>query len=428
MKNAILILLVMIFAMSANAQLLTEDFNFSGNITDNGWARHSGTTDVIATTSGLTYSGYVNSGIGNAANVIGASEDISKTFTRVTGNGLTLYLSALINVTDAANSLAGSYFLHLGNRIDGAAVTTLETQFVARVFAKVDGSGNVQIGASNTSTATYSATNYSKNTTYLVIVKYVLLSGTDSVKMWVNSSGVPATEVLAGTPDVELAIDSAPDSLNCVAIRQASGVPDLIIDGIRVATDWDNAPLPVELTSFSATVKGTGVELVWKTATEINNHGFEIERSEKQNGIWNKIGFVEGHGTTNAPKSYSFVDASAVGTISYRLKQVDNDGSFEYSNQVEVTVAAPVEFALMQNHPNPFNPATSIRYQVAAPGHVSLKVYDMLGKEVATLVNGMQDAGAKIAKLDASQLPSGIYFYTLRTNNFTATKKMLLLK
>jgi hypothetical protein len=213
------------------------------------------------------------------------------------------------------------------------------------------------------------------------------------------------------------------------------------------------APLPVELTSFTAVGKGRGVELAWRTATELNNYGFEIERSvvgqtflfDHSNGQagmlvpqWEKIGFIEGHGTTNAPKSYTFVDGNASGTLLYRLKQIDRDGKFEYSNQVEVTVAAPVEFALMQNHPNPFNPSTSIRYQVAAPGHVSLKVYDMLGKEVATLVNGMQDAGAKIAKLDASQLPSGIsakggyasgvYFYTLRTNNFTATKKMLLLK
>jgi hypothetical protein len=192
----------------------------------------------------------------------------------------------------------------------------------------------------------------------------------------------------------------------------------------------DNA-MPAELVSFTATPKGRGVELAWKTATEVNNYGFDIEKRMKDElGImnWVKLGFVEGRGTTNAPQSYSFIDNSASGTVAYRLKQIDRDGSFEYSNQVEVTVAAPVEFALMQNHPNPFNPSTSIRYQVAAPGHVSLKVYDILGKEVATLVNGMQDAGAKIAKLDASQLPSGIYFYTLRTSNFTATKKMLLLK
>jgi hypothetical protein len=204
------------------------------------------------------------------------------------------------------------------------------------------------------------------------------------------------------------------------------------------------SPLPVELTSFTAVTKGRGVELAWRTATEVNNYGFEIERmglNHRSIGSldqWSKIGFVEGHGTTNAPKSYSFIDGSASGTVAYRLKQIDRDGSFEYSNQVEVTIAAPKEFVLMQNHPNPFNPATSIYYTLPLSGFVTLKVYGMLGKEVATLVNGMQDAGVHIVKFsagggsafggDASQLPSGIYFYTLRTNSFSATRKMILVK
>lgn len=196
--------------------------------------------------------------------------------------------------------------------------------------------------------------------------------------------------------------------------------------------------LPVELTSFTAVAKGRGVELAWQTATEVNNYGFEIERMTPsqtlplqgggRGGGWNKIGFVEGAGNSNSPKSYSFVDASASGKVAYRLKQIDRDGKFEYSNTVEVLAATPKAFALMQNHPNPFNPSTKISYDLPAAGFVSLKVYDMLGKEVVTLVNGMQEAGAKIAEFNASQLPSGIYFYTLRTQNFNATKKMLMIK
>ena len=197
--------------------------------------------------------------------------------------------------------------------------------------------------------------------------------------------------------------------------------------------------MPAELTSFTVAVKGRGVELAWRTATELNNYGFEIEkmrmnvvdgRMKDELGImnWVKIGFVEGRGTTNAPQSYSFIDNSASGTVAYRLKQIDRDGQFEYSNQIEVTIAAPKVFALMQNHPNPFNPATAINYALPAAGHVTLKIYNLIGKEVATLVNGVQDAGVKIASWDASQLPSGIYFYTLRTNDFSATKKMLLVK
>ncbi len=192
--------------------------------------------------------------------------------------------------------------------------------------------------------------------------------------------------------------------------------------------------LPVELISFSAITNASVATLHWNTATEVNNYGFEIERKQSslvsaRDEDWSKIGFVEGNGTTNAPKSYSFVDNSASGKTSYRLKQIDRDGKFEYSQTVEVNVAsAPKEFALLQNHPNPFNPSTSIQYQIAAPGHVSLKVYDMVGREVATLVNGMQDAGVKNVQFDASHMPSGIYFYTLQTSSFTTTKKMSLIK
>jgi hypothetical protein len=285
----------------------------------------------------------------------GASEDISTTFTRQTGNGLTLYMAAMINVTDAANSFAGGYFLHLGNRIDGAAITTIENQFCGRVFSKVDASGNVQFGASNTSTATYSSTLFAKNTPYLVIVKYVLFTGTDSVKMWIKTTGVPATEAAAGTPDVELSIDSATD-----------------------------AGLPVELTSFTAIAKGRGVELAWKTASEVNNAGFEIERNV--NGSWNKIGYVEGNGTTNAPKSYNYTDVSAKGTVSYRLKQVDNDGKFEYSNVVEVAAGiTAADYELSQNFPNPFNPNTNITFAMKNAEHVNVTVYNSLGQAVATL-------------------------------------------
>ncbi|KAB2920659.1 MAG: hypothetical protein F9K22_14870, partial [Bacteroidetes bacterium] len=165
--------------------------------------------------------------------------------------------------------------------------------------------------------------------------------------------------------------------------------------------------LPVELTSFTAVAKGRGVELAWKTATELNNKGFEIQRTELNHrnigslnqstdgsmNQWHGIGFIAGHGTTNAPQSYSFVDNNTSGAVLYRLKQVNNDGSFTYSSAVEVTVAAPVQYSLNQNHPNPFNPATTISYSLPAAGFVSLKVYDILGKEVAVLVHETQNAG-----------------------------------
>jgi hypothetical protein len=193
------------------------------------------------------------------------------------------------------------------------------------------------------------------------------------------------------------------------------------------------SPLPVELTSYTAEIAEKSVELKWKTATETNNYGFEIQRSDvspQQSGnIWSKIGFVEGNGTTNAPKSYSFIDKSANGKTSYRLKQIDRDGKFEYSQTVEVTAAStPKEFALEQNYPNPFNPTTAISYQLSAFSFTTLKIYDAIGREVATLVNEVKEAGSYSAQFDGTKLSSGLYFYKLTTNQFSSIRKMLLLK
>jgi hypothetical protein len=208
-------------------------------------------------------------------------------------------------------------------------------------------------------------------------------------------------------------------------------------------------PLPVELTSFAANEIAGKVILNWNTATEVNNYGFEIERttttghpeqandastpSPKNGSVaqhdWMRIGFVEGNGTTNAPKSYSFTDKSANGKILYRLKQIDRDGKFEYSQTIEVTaVTAPKEFALEQNYPNPFNPTTVISYQLPVSGNVSLKIFDILGKEVAVLVNEVKEAGSYSAQFDGTKLSSGLYFYKLTTNQFSSIRKMLLLK
>ena len=196
-------------------------------------------------------------------------------------------------------------------------------------------------------------------------------------------------------------------------------------------------PLPVELTSFTAEVAEKSVELKWRTATEVNNYGFEVERrAENERHLegdahlaWTKIGFVEGNGTTNAPKSYSFTDKNASGKISYRLKQIDRDGKFEYSQTVEVTaVSAPKEFGLEQNYPNPFNPTTAIGYQLSANSFTTLKVYDAIGREVATLVNEVKDAGYYSAQFNGAKLSSGIYFAKLTSDRKTQMKKLLLLK
>ncbi len=193
------------------------------------------------------------------------------------------------------------------------------------------------------------------------------------------------------------------------------------------------SPLPVELTSFTGAVNNKSVELKWSTATELNNHGFEIQRlsSSKQNSGegWEKIGFVEGNGTANSPKQYSFVDNSlSVGKYSYRLKQIDLSGSYEYSKIVEINFGLPTKFSIDQNYPNPFNPSTIISYALPEASNVKLIVYNSLGQEVSTLINSTQDAGVHNINFNASNLTSGLYFYRIEAGNFTQVKKMILLK
>jgi len=200
--------------------------------------------------------------------------------------------------------------------------------------------------------------------------------------------------------------------------------------------DGGTNPLPVELSSFTANIANGKVILDWQTATEVNNYGFEIQRSavSSQLSEWETIGFVNGHGNSNSPKDYSFTDQSAAvaeRSRSYRLKQIDNDGQFSYSDEVEVELQnIPTEYALYQNYPNPFNPSTVISYQLPNAGNVSLKVFDVLGREVATLVNEVQQAGEYNVQLSAENyhLSSGVYIYRINAGKFSEEKKLLLLK
>lgn len=201
------------------------------------------------------------------------------------------------------------------------------------------------------------------------------------------------------------------------------------IDNVKVT---GSGLVPVELVSFAATTNNSDVTLNWSTATELNNSGFQIERSN--GSAYEVVGFVAGHGTTTEVRNYNFVDQNvASGTYSYRLKQVDFDGTFEYSNAIEVEVLGVKEFALGQNYPNPFNPSTTINFSLAVDSKVSLKIFDVLGQEVATLLNGQMAAGNQKVSFDASSLNSGVYFYRIDASGvdgqkFSSVKKMILTK
>lgn len=218
---------------------------------------------------------------------------------------------------------------------------------------------------------------------------------------------------------------------------------------IVVWTDWrtggldiysqdvsQDGVLPVELSSFSAAIIGQTIKLNWITVSEVNNYGFEIERKSDSNPIWDKIGFVAGNGNSNSIKIYSFIDPNLhSGKYSYRLKQIDNDGTYEYSKAIEVNFEIPKTFYLSQNYPNPFNPTTIIKYTVPnvtqngiERDRVQLKIFDLLGNEVATLVNGYKPAGSYEVNFNAARLSSGIYFYRLQIGGRIEIKKMTLLK
>ncbi|MDP1676766.1 MAG: glycosyl hydrolase family 18 protein [Bacteroidota bacterium] len=243
-------------------------------------------------------------------------------------------------------------------------------------------------------------------------------------------------------------LDSATLSLDAVMLYAPDGSPDwtLYLDDISRNS---SGTLPVELENFSGFNTQLLIHLNWKTATEENNYGFEIERRAAENRslegngslAWGKIGFVAGSGTTNTPRSYTHVDAvTTSGTFTYRLRQIDRNGAFRYSSEMNVTIIGyPEAYLLEQNFPNPFNPTTTLQFAIpdgAARDIVTLKIYDLLGREVATPVNEQMDAGIYSIQWNATGLASGVYFYTLRAHqtnggqagNFVQTKKMTILK
>jgi subtilisin family serine protease len=208
------------------------------------------------------------------------------------------------------------------------------------------------------------------------------------------------------------------------------------------------SPLPVELKSFSAVISDGIIVLSWRTETELNNYGFQIERLQNYNieilPNWETIGFVKGYGNSISPRDYSFTDdltltPDLTHTLRYRLKQIDNNGDFEYSKIIEVDLGSPGKFELSQNYPNPFNPVTTIRFSIPASPNpsqggasVKLIVYNLLGEEVAVLVNQALEAGVHTVNFSVESvragLQSGVYIYKLESNGFVQSKKMTLLK
>lgn len=187
-------------------------------------------------------------------------------------------------------------------------------------------------------------------------------------------------------------------------------------------------PAPVELYSFVASVENFKIVLNWETRTEVNNYGFEVERS--MDNDWIKLEFIEGNGNSNSPKYYTYIDNDVVNgqKYFYRLKQLDTDGSFKYSHVVEIKIEKQMIFELEQNYPNPFNPLTKLRYTIPQPSNVAINIFDQLGNNIESFEFGQKETGSYEFTWFPENLPSGVYFYQIKAGNFFQTKKMVLIR
>ena len=247
-----------------------------------------------------------------------------------------------------------------------------------------------------------------------------------------TSVGLFGTDMLAGASTVWTL--ESPGSIKYsvvsgLALRPADNGLLVGTHGNGMFFSYIADPLPVEISSFTVNVTNRDVILNWTTSNEINNAGFEIER-KFTGDMWKKIGFITGNGTTNQPVNYNYTDKGLLtGKYGYRLKQTDYNGNFEYHNlNHDVLIGIPEVFEMSQNYPNPSNPASKINYSIPVTGKVSLKIYDITGKEVAVLVNQLKEAGFHTAEFDGSNLASGVYFYILRSSDFSQTRKLVLVK
>jgi hypothetical protein len=426
-KNSLLVVLLLtfIFITTTFSQGVVEEFDYpiGDSLGAHGWVWHSGTgTPLLVTAGNLVFPGY-SSGIGNSTIVSGGAgsrEDSHLSFTSVDTTG-SYYTGLLVNATTAVAT--GDYFFHFSTNPHAS------TAFRARLFIKDDGLGGFQFGISkaSTSTVTYTSTSYVYGTTYLLVIKYaynIAANNDDVVSLFINPD---PSQPEPGSADI-VATDIATDiSLGAMDLRQGANAYTVQVDGIHFNNSWA-AIIPVELTSFTASVSGKSINLVWTTATEINNSGFEVER-KSANSDWQKMGFVNGNGTTTEKQFYTYTDRNlAEGNYSYRLKQIDFNGSFEYSNVIEVLVVTPNKFELVQNYPNPFNPTTSISFSLPKSANVKLAVYNLLGQEVQTLINEFKEEGTHTVTFEAKNLNSGIYLYKLEADGFSSVRKMTLLK
>ena len=424
-------------------QIFTQDFNYSTTISD--YYNASPTTNQFRTLSTTNSS---NSTLSVSTNAI--------VMTRINANTTTAYAERNIDFTSIPTGLKLQFTFSVTGA--GAALNALYVVVGANV-ANTGGSPTVAniYGRFTLNTTANSGEflirDMTNNTTGLTTY-----TGTQTITWVLNNTSSSQTYTAPNNSTESIAVDKAD-----IWVGTTKEFDDIVVENagqtlarfkFYTGSSWatgavftiddivinNETALPVELTSFSASIQNKTVNLTWQTATEVNNYGFEVERGNRQEGIgnrqqaigssdWEKVGFVNGAGNSNSPKEYSFTDKSAAsGKYLYRLKQLDNDGQYSYSKEVEVDLGTPTAFALEQNYPNPFNPTTSIQYSVVRSQNVTIKVFNVLGKEVAVLVNEKQEPGTYTVEFSTANLASGTYIYRMQAGEFVQTKKMIVLK
>ncbi|MDX2129177.1 MAG: fibronectin type III domain-containing protein [Chloroherpetonaceae bacterium] len=448
----------------------TPAFNFTGGLRINNELSYTSSTGSInfndgtinvgagspfkirSTAGNLNFGGTSNFVVNNTGGIQllnNASPSFNSTLTLTNGNIISS-LTAIPTIGSSATVNGGSAVSYIEGPLRRVLATTTPTVFPI-------GKGGVynpltvvpQNATSVTYTAEYFNAPFSDVTSvtaplnnvsilnYYNLTRAVSLIDAQVVLSWDGTSGVSDLVDLRvarwnGSSWVDAGVASTTGNASAGTIR--SGVISIFPSNITLGSTSTDNPLPVELATFTHKVTRGGVELKWETISEANNAGFTIQRRGVGVEEWSSLGFVRGNGTTSERKSYTFTDKEAKGKYEYRLAQVDFDGTLNFSSVIEVNATLPREFALGQNYPNPFNPSTTIRYDVAEFSDISLRVYDILGREVATLINQAQDAGTYQVPFQAGNLglSSGVYFYRITakssSSTFVQTKKMMLLK
>jgi endonuclease I len=415
-----------------------EPFDYPAGDSINGihnWTLHSGTTNPIrAVAPGLSYGGYKNKAAGNACSLFVTGQDVNQGFT-VQSSG-TVYASFLAKVDSATT--AGDYFFHL-------SASPLNTSyFVGRVYVRKDASNNLSFGLAKASEgAAYSAYSYAQKTTYLLVLKYKIGAGTvdDSVSLFVISGTVPGSEPSTATIGPLGAASTDPASVGTVVLRQGGSTtgPILKLDEIKIDTSWNNAPLVVELTSFTSISQPGMIVLRWATASELNCYQWQIERSLSLSSGYRVQSTLPASGNASGQNDYSWTDSSVepFQIYYYRLKEFGLDGSITVHGPVTAMAGPDISDRTglhpVSCSPNPFARTATFSYLLERPGRVELNIYNVSGHLVNSQNSGSQPAGRHYLvwnslKDNGQACASGIYFYRLTGGGETYQGKLILIK